>query len=116
MIKIKETVEILNMAKWDLCFTVCDSIGWIPETLVEMYHHMYVCVCLNVCVFSHGATFVLVRVRVFEPESVLRSIFLQVGQLFTIDGSTPLPETQIFYSENQCGYPLNTLSDSLYSY
>lgn len=45
------------------------------------------------CVCSHGATLVLVCVRVFEAESLLGSIFLQVGELFTVDGSTTLPET-----------------------
>lgn len=47
------------------------------------------CVCVYVC--SHGATLVLVCVRVFEAESLLGAIFLQVGELFTVDGSTALP-------------------------
>ena len=52
-----------------------------------------VCVCVCVCVCSHGATLVLLCVRVFEAESLLGSIFLQVGQLFAIDGSPALSET-----------------------
>ena len=51
------------------------------------------CVCVYVC--SHGATLVLVCVRVFEAESLLGAIFLQVGELFTVDGSTALPRTAI---------------------
>ena len=54
---------------------------------------MCVCLFVRVCVCSHGATFVLLCVRVFEAESLLGSIFLQVGQLFAIDGSPALPET-----------------------
>lgn len=30
--------------------------------------------------------------RVFEAESLLGSILLQVGELFAVDGSTALPE------------------------
>lgn len=47
----------------------------------------------SVCVCSHGATFVLVCVRFFEAEPLLGSIFLQVGELFAVDGSATLPET-----------------------
>lgn len=45
--------------------------------------------CVYVC--SHGATFVLVRVGVFEAESLLGSIFLQIGELFAVDGAAALP-------------------------
>lgn len=45
-----------------------------------------------VCMCSHGTTLVLVCMRVFEAESVFGSIFLQVGQLLTVDCSATLPE------------------------
>lgn len=56
---------------------------------------VYVCVssCVRVCC-SHGATLVLGCVGVFETKSLLRSIFLQVGELFTVDGSSTLPAKQ----------------------
>lgn len=41
--------------------------------------------------FSHDATLVLVRVRIFETKSLFRLIFLQVCQLFTVDGSSAFP-------------------------
>lgn len=43
--------------------------------------------------FSHDATLVPVRVRIFETKSLFRSIFLQVCQLFTVDGSSAFPVT-----------------------
>lgn len=54
----------------------------------------FVGVFVGVCVCSHGATLVLVCVRVFEAESMLGAIFLQVGELFAVNGSTALPATQ----------------------
>lgn len=39
----------------------------------------------------HDATSGLVRVGVFEPQSLLRPVLLQVGQLLTVDGPTALP-------------------------
>lgn len=39
----------------------------------------------------HDAAFGLVSVRVFEPQSLLRPVLFQVGELFTVDGSTALP-------------------------
>lgn len=48
-----------------------------------------------VCVCSHDATLALVCMRVFKAKSVLGAIFLQVGELFAVNGSTALPETRI---------------------
>lgn len=56
---------------------------------LSVYGSAWVCVCVGL----HGATLVLLCVRVFEAESLLGSIFLQIGELFTVDGSTTLPAT-----------------------
>lgn len=39
----------------------------------------------------HDTAFGLVRVRVFEPQSLFGPVFFQVGELFAVDGSAPLP-------------------------
>lgn len=39
----------------------------------------------------HDTALGLVRVRVLEPQSLLRPVFFQVGELFAVDRSTPLP-------------------------
>lgn len=39
----------------------------------------------------HDAAPGFVRVRLFEPQSLLRPVFFQVGELLAVDGSTPLP-------------------------
>ena len=39
----------------------------------------------------HDTALGLVRVWVLEPQSLLRPVFFQVGKLFAVDGSTPLP-------------------------
>lgn len=62
--------------------------GWIPENDVCQ------CVCVSVLCASHSAALGLVCVGIFETESVLGSIFLQVGELFAVDGSTTLPENK----------------------
>lgn len=61
---------------------LCDSI---PESL--MRGTTYLCAC------SHGTTLVFVWMRVLEAESLLWSVFLQVGELLAVYGSTTLPES-----------------------
>ena len=39
----------------------------------------------------HDTALGLVRVGVLEPQSLLRPVFFQVGELFAVDGSAPLP-------------------------
>lgn len=53
------------------CLQPCGPQAWAPEL--------------------HDTAFGLVCVRVFEPQSLFRSVFLQVGELPAVDGSSPLP-------------------------
>lgn len=65
--------------------------GW--EETGEMCASARVSVCTNFGKRSlrlHDAAFVLVVMRVLKPESLLWSVFFQVGQLLAVDGSSAL--------------------------